>query len=150
MAALDYVLAGGRSAGCVIANRLVERGASVCVLEAGPVDRNPFIRMPAGFVKTLFNPAIAWQFQTEPWEWTGGRCMSTTQGRTLGGFSSINGMVFVSGQADDYNVWAQRGNRGWSYADLLPYFRRIERRIDDRADTRYRGRDGLLPVTDPD
>jgi choline dehydrogenase len=150
MAAFDYVIVGGGSAGCVIANRLVESGASVCVLEAGPVDRNPFIRMPAGFVKTLFNPAITWQFQAEPSEWTGGRRISTTQGRTLGGSSSINGMVFVRGQADDYNVWAQRGNRGWSYADVLPYFRRIEQRVDDKADAQYRGRDGLLPVTDPD
>jgi choline dehydrogenase len=150
MTAFDYVIVGGGSAGCVIANRLVEAGASVCVLEAGPVDRNPFIRMPAGFVKTLFNPAITWQFQAEPSEWTGGRHISTTQGRTLGGSSSINGMVFVRGQADDYNVWAQRGNRGWSYSDLLPYFRRIERRIDDNADAQYRGRDGKLPVTDPD
>ncbi len=150
MRTVDYVVVGGGSAGCVIASRLVQAGASVCVLEAGPVDRNPFIHMPAGFVKTLFNPAITWQFEAEPSEWTGGRRVSTTQGRTLGGSSSINGMVFVRGQADDYNVWAQRGNRGWSYADVLPYFRRIERRISDTADEAYRGRDGSLPVTDID
>ena len=150
MTAFDYVVVGGGSAGCVIANRLVESGASVCMLEAGPVDRNPFIHMPAGFVKTLFNPTITWQFQTEPSEWTGGRRMATTLGRTRGGSRSITGMVCGRGQGDDYNVWAQRGNRGWSYADVLPYFRRIEQRIDDRADARYRGREGLLPVTDPD
>ncbi len=150
MQTVDYVIVGGGSAGCVIASRLVRAGASVCVLEAGPVDRNPFIHMPAGFVKTLFNPAITWQFDTEPSEWTGGRRVSTTQGRTLGGSSSINGMVFVRGQADDYNVWAQRGNRGWSYQDVLPYFRRIERRISDTADERYRGFEGNLPVTDID
>lgn len=150
MQTVDYVVVGGGSAGCVIASRLVQAGASVCVLEAGPVDRNPFIHMPAGFVKTLFNPAITWQFEAEPSEWTGGRRVSTTQGRTLGGSSSINGMVFVRGQADDYNVWAQRGNRGWGYADVLPYFRRIERRISDTADEAYRGRDGSLPVTDID
>ena len=150
MQSVDYVVVGGGSAGCVIASRLVQAGASVCVLEAGPVDRNPFIHMPAGFVKTLFNPAITWQFEAEPSEWTGGRRVSTTQGRTLGGSSSINGMVFVRGQADDYNVWAQRGNRGWSYADVLPYFRRIERRISDTADEEYRGREGALPVTDID
>ena len=150
MESFDYVIVGGGSAGCVIANRLVQAGASVCVLEAGPVDRNPFIHMPAGFVRTLFNPAITWQFQAEPSAWTGGRAVSTTQGRTLGGSSSVNGMVFVRGQSDDYDVWAQRGNRGWSYASVLPYFRRIERRISDDADDRYRGREGNLPVTDVD
>ncbi len=150
METFDYVIVGGGSAGCVIANRLVLAGASVCVLEAGPVDRNPFIHMPAGFVKTLFNPAVTWQFQAEPSAWTGGRSVSTTQGRTLGGSSSVNGMVFVRGQSDDYDVWAQRGNRGWSYASVLPYFRRIEHRISDTADERYRGREGNLPVTDID
>ena len=150
METFDYVVVGGGSAGCVIANRLVQAGASVCVLEAGPVDRNPFIHMPAGFVKTLFNPAITWQFEAEPSEWTGGRRISTTQGRTLGGSSSVNGMVFVRGQSDDYDVWAQRGNRGWSYASVLPYFRRIERRISEDADETYRGREGNLPVTDVD
>ena len=150
MKSFDYVVVGGGSAGCVIANRLVQAGASVCLLEAGPVDRNPFIHMPAGFVKTLFNPAITWQFEAEPSEWTGGRRISTTQGRTLGGSSSINGMVFVRGQSDDYDVWAQRGNRGWSYASVLPYFRRIERRVSDDADETYRGREGNLPVTDVD
>ena len=150
MESFDYVIVGGGSAGCVVANRLVQSGATVCVLEAGPVDRNPFIHMPAGFVKTLFNPAVTWQFDAEPSEWTGGRRVSTTQGRTLGGSSSVNGMVFVRGQSEDYDVWAQRGNRGWSYASVLPYFRRIERRISDGADPRYRGGEGHLPVTDAD
>jgi choline dehydrogenase len=146
----DYVIVGGGSAGCVIANRLVQDGKRVCVLEAGPVDRNLFIHMPAGFVKTLFNPAVTWQFTAEPSAWTGGRRVPTTQGRTLGGSSSVNGMVFVRGQSDDYDIWAQRGNRGWSYASVLPYFRRIEQRISTTADERYRGRDGNLPVTDID
>ena len=150
MDTFDFVIVGGGSAGCVIANRLVQSGASVCVLEAGPVDRNPFIHMPAGFVKTLFNPAVTWQFTAEPSEWTGGRRISVTQGRTLGGSSSVNGMVFVRGQSDDYDYWAQRGNRGWSYSSVLPYFRRIERRISETADERYRGREGNLPVTDID
>src|ERR1700712_4489719 len=150
MESFDYVIVGGGSAGCVIANRLVQSGASVCVLEAGPVDRNPFIHMPAGFMKTLFNPAVTGQSPSEPSEWTGGRRIPTTQGRTLGGSSSVNGMVFVRGQSDDYDHWAQRGNRGWSYNSVLPYFRRIERRISDTADERYRGREGNLPVTDID
>ncbi len=150
METFDFVIVGGGSAGCVIANRLVQAGASVCLLEAGPVDRNPFIHMPAGFMKTLFNPAVTWQFTAEPSEWTGGRRVPTTQGRTLGGSSSVNGMVFVRGQSDDYDHWSQRGNRGWSYSSVLPYFRRIERRISDTADERYRGREGNLPVTDID
>ena len=151
MDSFDYVVVGGGSAGCVVANRLVEAGATVCVLEAGPVDRNPFIHMPAGFVKTLHDPAVTWQFEAEPSHWTGGRRVPTTQGRTLGGSSSINGMVFVRGQSGDYDLWSQRGNRGWSYASVLPYFRRIERRISaDAVDGRYRGREGNLPVTDID
>ncbi len=106
--------------------------------------------MPGGFIKTLFDPAITWQFKTEPSEGTAGRRISTTQGRTLGGSSSINGMIFVRGQAADYDSWAQRGNRGWSYDDVLPYFRRLERRISEEADEHHRGRDGPLPVTDTD
>ena len=150
METFDYVVVGGGSAGCVITSRLVQAGRSVCLLEAGPMDRNPFIHMPAGFVKTLHNPAVTWQFQTEPTAWTGGRQVPTTQGRTLGGSSSVNGMVFVRGQSDDYNVWAQMGNRGWSYTSVLPYFRRIEKRISDKVDDQYRGREGNLPVTDID
>jgi len=150
MDSFDYVIVGAGSAGCVIANRLVQAGHTVCVLEAGPVDRNPFLHMPAGFVKTLFNPAVTWQFTAEPSAWTAGRHVPTTQGRTLGGSSSVNGIAFVREQSDDYDIWAQRGNRGWSYASVLPYFRRIERRISETADETYRGRDGNLPVTDID
>src|SRR6476659_8300860 len=113
----DYVLVGGGSAASVLANRLAASGATVCVLEAGPVDRNPFIHMPAGFVKTLHDPAITWRFETEGTDWTAGRPIPATQGRTLGGSGSVNGMVFVRGQSGDYDGWAQRGNAGWSYAE---------------------------------
>jgi len=147
MDTFDYVIVGAGSAASVLANRLTAAGVSVCVLEAGPVDRNPFIHLPAGFVKTLFNPSITWQFETEPTEWTAGRRIPTTQGRTLGGSGSVNGMVFVRGQAADFDGWAERGNRGWGYLDVLPYFRSLERRVG-AADERYRGRDGELPVTD--
>lgn len=147
MDSFDYVIVGGGSAASVLANRLTAAGASACVLEAGPVDNNPFIHMPAGFVKTLFNPAITWPFQTEPTEWTGGRAIPTTQGRTLGGSGSVNGMVFVRGQSNDYDEWARRGNTGWSFRDVLPYFQSIERRIGP-GDDAWRGRKGELPVTD--
>ncbi|WP_135466734.1 GMC family oxidoreductase [Crenalkalicoccus roseus] len=147
----DYVIVGAGAAGSVLANRLTEDpGVTVCVLEAGPPDRNPFIHIPAGFIKTLHDPAITWQFRTEPTENTAGRRIATVQGRTLGGSSSINGMIYNRGQPADLDSWAQRGNRGWSYADCLPYYRRSENRIGLCDETR-RGRqvDGI-PITDMD
>ena len=146
----DYVIVGAGAAGSVLANRLTEDpGVTVCVLEAGPPDRNPWIHIPAGFIKTLVDPSCTWQFKTEPTANTGGRRIPTTQGRTLGGSSSINGMVYNRGQPDDLNNWAQRGNRGWGYADVLPYYRRIRaahrlRRRGARARGRHpRHRHGL-------
>ncbi|MEJ0015050.1 MAG: GMC family oxidoreductase N-terminal domain-containing protein [Acetobacteraceae bacterium] len=146
----DYVIVGSGAAGSVLANRLTEEpGATVCVLEAGPPDRHPFIHVPAGFIKMLFNPNFTWQFKTEPSEGSGGRAIPTTQGRTLGGSSSINGMIYNRGQRADLDSWAQRGNRGWGYVDMLPYYKRTERRIGI-ADDRIHGREGNLPVTDMD
>ena len=124
-------------------------GVTVCVLECGPPDRHPFIHVPGGFIKMLFNPTYTWQFKTEPGEGIAGRHIPTTQGRTLGGSSSINGMIYNRGQRADFDNWAQRGNRGWGYVDVLPYFKRTERRIGV-ADERIHGRDGNLPVTDID
>ena len=146
----DYVIVGAGAAGSVLANRLTESGdATVCVLEAGPPDWNPYIHIPAGFVKTLFDPSCTWQFKTEPTARTGGRPIATTQGRTLGGSSSINGMIYNRGQPADLDSWAQRGNRGWSYDDVLPYYRRTEQRIG-LGDDAKRGREGNIPVTDMD
>jgi len=146
----DYVIVGSGAAGSVLANRLTETpGATVCVLEAGPPDRHPYIHIPAGFIKMLFNPDFTWQFKTEPSEGSGGRAIPTTQGRTLGGSSSINGMIYNRGQRADLDSWAQRGNRGWGYVDMLPYYKRTERRIG-LADDRIHGRQGNLPVTDID
>jgi choline dehydrogenase len=142
----DYVVIGGGSAACVLAYRLGEAGKSVCVLEAGPPDSNPYIRMPAGFMKTLFDPKVTWQFKHQPSAGTNGRKISVTQGRTLGGSSSVNGAVYNRGQPADFDGWAQFGNLGWSYQDVLPYFRRSERYLGGGSDT-YRGRDGRLPVT---
>ncbi len=146
----DYVIVGSGAAGSVLANRLTEEpGATVCVLEAGPPDRHPYIHVPAGFIKMLFNPDFTWQFKTEPSEGSGGRAIPTTQGRTLGGSSSINGMIYNRGQRADLDNWAQRGNRGWGYVDMLPYYKRTERRIGI-GDDRIHGREGNLPVTDID
>ena len=145
----DHVIIGGGSAASVLAARLSEDGSrSICVLEAGPPDRNPYIQVPAGFIKTLFDPRVTWQFQTEPNPATNGRRIQITQGRTLGGSSAVNGGIYNRGQGLDFDGWAQLGNRGWSYADLLPCFRRTERRIGD-GDPEYRGRNGALPVSTP-
>jgi len=146
----DYVIIGAGAAGCVLAARLAEDpGVTLCVLEAGPPDRTPYIHIPAGFIKAIFDPSITWQFRTEPSEMTAGRRIATTQGRTLGGSSSINGMIWNRGQPGDLDSWAQRGNRGWSYADMLPYYRRSERAIGLGEDE-TRGRDGPIPVTPMD
>ncbi|GAC1486329.1 MAG: hypothetical protein NVS2B11_12130 [Acetobacteraceae bacterium] len=146
----DYVIIGAGAAGSVLANRLSETpGVTICVLEAGPPDRNPWIHIPAGFTKTLFDPSCTWQFKTEPTANTGGRPIATTQGRALGGSSSVNGMVYNRGQAEDFDDWKAMGCAGWGYRDVLPYFRRSERKIGP-GDDQYRGRLGAFPVTHPD
>jgi choline dehydrogenase len=146
----DYVIIGSGAAGSVLANRLTsDPGVTVCVLEAGPPDRNPFIHIPAGFIKTLADPGVTWQFRTTPTPNTGGRGIATTQGRTLGGSTSVNGMIYNRGQPADLDAWAQRGNRGWGYADCLPYYKRSEDRIGLADDTRGRN-EGAIPVTDMD
>ncbi|HEX2943461.1 MAG TPA: GMC family oxidoreductase N-terminal domain-containing protein [Rhodopila sp.] len=146
----DYVIVGSGAAGSILCHRLTEEpGVTACVLECGPPDQHPYIHVPAGFIKMLFNPTFTWQFQTEPGEGIRGRRIPTTQGRTLGGSSSINGMVYNRGQRADFDQWAQRGNRGWGYVDVLPYFKRTERRIG-LGDDRIHGRAGRMPVTDND
>ena len=146
----DYVIVGAGAAGSVLAGRLTEDPTvTVCVLEAGPPDNHPFIHVPGGFIKLLFDPKFTWQFQSEPSAGTNGRRIPTTQGRTLGGSSSINGMVYNRGQPADFNSWAQRGNHGWGYTDILPYFKRTQKKIGS-ADDRIHGREGKIPVTDMD
>jgi choline dehydrogenase len=146
----DYVIVGAGSAGSVLANRLSEDGsASVLVLEAGPSDWHPYIHIPAGFIKAFHDPRVNWLYSMEPSEWTGGRRILAPRGKTLGGSSAINGHIYNRGQRMDFDTWAQMGNRGWGYADVLPYFRRMERRLGD-GDPTYRGRDGALTVSDLD
>ena len=150
MDSFDYVIVGAGSAGSVLANRLSEDpGTSVCVLEAGPADWHPYIHLPAGFIKTFYNTRINWCYSQEPGAWTAGRRIFSPRGKTLGGSSSINGHIYNRGQRQDFDTWAQIGNRGWGYADVLPYFKRLERRIGEGEAT-YRGRDGALTVTDID
>lgn len=144
----DYVIVGAGSAGCILANRLTAAGKhTVCILEAGPRDWHPFIHIPAGFIHTLTMKSVNWLYEAETSEWTNGRVIAVPRGRTLGGSSSINGHIYNRGQRMDFDGWAQKGNRGWGYNDVLPYFRRTEQRIGGADDT-FRGRDGNLTVTD--
>lgn len=146
----DYVIVGSGPAGSVLANRLTEDGrTTVCVLEAGMADTHPYIRIPAGFVKLLNSPRMMWRFESEPGAAIGGRRILLPQGRVVGGSSSVNGLAYTRGQAEDFDDWAALGNQGWSYEEVLPYFKRSERRIGAGDDV-YRGRDGPLPITDPD
>ena len=145
MNSFDYVIVGGGSAASVLAYRLGDAGKSVLVLEAGPPDSNPYMRIPAGFMKTLFNPKMTFQYHHEPSAGTNGRKIHVAQGRTLGGSSTVNGMMYNRGQSAGFDGWAQMGNPGWSYRDVLPYFKRTERAIG-LGDDAFRGRGGRFPV----
>jgi choline dehydrogenase len=143
----DYIIVGAGSAGSVLANRLSADGRfSVLVLEAGRPS-HPWSRIPVGFAKLIENPAANWLYSSEPDEGSGQRRLPIPRGKLLGGSSSINGMVFVRGQAQDFDHWAQLGNRGWSYHDVLPLFRKME--SYPSGDDEFRGRDGPLKVTVP-
>ncbi|MBT3904122.1 MAG: FAD-binding protein [Rhodospirillales bacterium] len=142
----DYIIIGAGSAGCVLANRLSADGKSqVCLLEAGGEDRNPWIHIPVGYVKTMVDPSVNWLFETKPHEATGNRNIPVPRGKVMGGSSAINGMLYVRGQARDYDTWAQQGCTGWSYSDVLPYFKRSENR--EQGDDDYHGVGGPLNVT---
>ena len=146
----DYVIIGGGSAGCVLANRLSENPkTNVVLLEAGGEDRNPLIHIPAGYIKTMVNPAINWMFESEPEESSGNRRILFPRGKVLGGSSAINAMLYVRGQSHDYDHWAQKGNPGWSYQDVLPYFRKAEfceAQATEKMDPELRGQSGPLNV----
>jgi choline dehydrogenase len=143
----DYVVVGAGSAGCVVASRLAEAGASVVLLEAGPPDRHPMIHIPAGIKALLQNPSVNWNYSSEPEPGTDGRRIHWPRGRVLGGSSSINGMLYVRGNPQDFDTWAQMGCRGWSYDEVLPLFRKSER-YNGGGDPDYRGTDGVLAVED--
>ena len=146
MADYDYIIVGAGSAGCVLANRLTEdRKSRVLLLEAGPPDKSMWIKIPAGFTKLLNSPVYNWNFATEPEPNAHNRSIPIPRGRTLGGSSSINGMLYVRGNPLDYNTWAQFGNRGWSYESVLPYFKKAERFEPGGDDSR--GTSGPLNVT---
>jgi len=147
MSEFDYVIVGAGSAGCVIAARLAETpDQTICVLEAGPGDWHPMIHVPVGWMKLLKNPNFNWMYEAEASSWTGGRRISVPRGKTLGGSSSINGNVFNRGAPSDFDHWAQRGNPGWGYDDVLPLFRRMEDWSGPDPDN-LRGTGGPLRIT---
>ena len=143
----DYVVVGAGSAGCVVAARLSEEGARVVLLEAGPPDRDIWIHIPAGVLRVLNNTKINWNFLSEGEPGTAGRQLQWPRGKTLGGTSSINGMLYVRGNPADYDNWAQMGCRGWSYDEVLPFFRKSEP-YRGKGDPEYRSRGGPLIVED--
>ncbi|MBM7405240.1 MULTISPECIES: GMC family oxidoreductase [Sphingomonas] len=141
----DYIIVGAGSAGCVLADRLTEDGRSrVLLIEAGGRDTHPMIHVPAGFLKLLEHPRITWRYKTAPDGDTGNREMNFPRGRVLGGSSSINGLLYVRGQPEDYDHWAQLGNSGWSWSDVEPHFRRCETWLGGASEER--GHEGPLWV----
>ncbi|WP_238875882.1 GMC family oxidoreductase [Achromobacter xylosoxidans] len=144
--AVDYILVGAGSAGCVLANRLSANGQhSVCLLEAGPPDRSPWIHIPIGYGKTMFHKVLNWGYYTEPDPNMLDRRIYWPRGRTLGGSSAINGLIYIRGQRQDYDAWAAAGNPGWRWDDCLPYFRKLEN--NDLGAGATRGTEGPLNAT---
>lgn len=125
--AYDFIVVGAGSAGCVLADRLTEDGRyRVLLLEAGPWDRSPWIHIPIGYAKTMFHKRLNWGFDTEPMPTMAGRSIYWPRGRVVGGSSSINGLLYVRGQPEDYDEWAELGNNGWSWNDVQSYFTKLE------------------------
>ena len=153
----DYVIVGAGSAGCVLAARLSEDpNISVILIEAGGHDARLSVQVPGGFIRTMVNPKINWMYQTEPEAELQGRRMNMPRGRLLGGTSSINGMLYVRGQKEDFDSWEAAGNKGWSYDSVLPYFLKSQNgqellqsaRINgQQIDPQYHGQLGPLSVS---
>ena len=143
----DYIVTGAGSAGCAVASRLSESGRyRVLLLEAGPPDRNPWIHIPLGYAKTYVDPMVNWRFETEPQPQLGNRRLYLPRGKTLGGSSSINGMVYIRGNHGDYDEWRQRGCEGWDWDSVLPYFKKAQNQT--RGADEFHGIGGPLNVSD--
>lgn len=142
----DVVIVGAGSAGCALANRVSrDPSLSVLLLEAGPRDLNPFLKIPAGIGKVYVHPTLNWGYMTEDAPELGGRPIYWPRGKTLGGSSSINGMIYIRGQSEDYDDWAKAGNDGWGWSDILPVYKRLEAHED--GESTFHGGDGELAVT---
>ena len=152
MADVDFIIIGAGTAGCVLANRLSENPRnSVVLIEAGKADNHPFIHIPAGFVNLMTNPSLNWMLATCEQETLNNRIMNMPRGKVLGGTSAINGMLYVRGQAQDYDGWAQAGNKGWSFAEVLPYFKKsVQTDFGQfRHDESFHGKTGELHISPP-
>ena len=143
----DYIIVGAGSSGCVLANRLSNDPKNrVLLLEAGVRDLNPWIHVPVGYFKTMHNPSTDWCYMTEPDKGINNRRLQWPRGKVLGGSSSLNGLLYVRGQAEDYDRWEELGNKDWSFKNVLPYFKKSE--DQERGADEFHGVGGPLKVSD--